>query len=96
MNFTFVSLKNKNKKPKPPTRPLQSHPILPQLDIIFSLLKQKLDIYIHFVHFDNDFSQLRGINNLANKNGGRKGCSKRLHMYIWVFIGLWFYWLQLL
>ncbi|XP_070667918.1 uncharacterized protein [Malus domestica] len=30
-------------------------------------LQDQLDIYIHFVHSDNDFSQLWGINELAKK-----------------------------
>ncbi|XP_068331735.1 uncharacterized protein [Pyrus communis] len=32
-----------------------------------SVLQDQLDIYIHFVRSDNDFSQLRGINELAKK-----------------------------
>ncbi|XP_048439401.1 uncharacterized protein LOC103953144 [Pyrus x bretschneideri] len=32
-----------------------------------SALQDQLDIYIHFVRSDNDFSQLRGINELAKK-----------------------------
>ncbi|KAM1657963.1 hypothetical protein ACFXTN_042194 [Malus domestica] len=51
-------------------------------------LQDQLDIYIHFVRSDNDFSQLRGINELAKKMVEKEKGLHRTFAYVYLLVQL--------